>query len=116
MIDFAPGTASDLHRSLSLVFGTCCEGEMEITLGSGEKRIMRPGDVSINRAAMHMWRNTSDTKPARMLYFLLDVEPVIVKGKALQFDMGVLMDEYAKYTDGEGPDKVKLAVGDGVKV
>jgi quercetin dioxygenase-like cupin family protein len=105
MIDFAPGTESNLHRSLSLVIGTCCEGEMEFSLGSGEKRIMRPGDVSINRAAMHKWRNLSNEKSARMLYILLDVEPVIVNGKALDFDMGYLMKEYADYAENEGANK-----------
>lgn len=105
MIDFAPGTESNLHRSLSCVIGTCCEGEMEFSLGSGEKRIMRPGDVSINRAAMHKWRNLSNEKPARMLYILLDVEPVMVQGKALDFDMGYLMKEYADYAEGEGANK-----------
>lgn len=105
MIDFAPGTESDLHRSMSLVVGTCCEGEMEFSVGNGEKRIMRPGDVSVNRAVMHKWRNVSKDKPARMLYFMLDVEPVVVNGKALDFDMGVLADEYAKYAKGEGSNK-----------
>jgi len=102
MIDFAPGAGSELHRSLCLVVGTCCEGEMEFGLSSGEKRIMRPGDVSVNRAAMHKWRNVSKDKPARMLYFMLDVKPVIINGKALDFDMGPLADEYAKYNEGEG--------------
>ncbi|GAP88231.1 putative cupin domain-containing protein [Rosellinia necatrix] len=105
MIDFAPGVESNLHRSLSLVIGTVCEGTMEITLGSGEKRTMVPGDVSINRACMHKWRNPSETAPARMLYVLLDVAPVIVNGKALDFDMGYLMQEYADYEDGQGPKK-----------
>lgn len=102
MIDFAPGVESNLHRSLSLVIGTCCEGEMEFSLGSGEKRIMRPGDVSVNRAAMHKWRNVSQDKPSRMLYILLDVEPVLIKGKPLDFDMGYLLKEYAEYPEGEG--------------
>jgi len=78
---------------------------MEFALESGEKRIMRPGDVSVNRAAMHKWRNISTEKPARMLYFMLDVKPVIVNGKALDFDMGVLLDEYASYKEGEGTNK-----------
>jgi len=75
---------------------------MEFGLSSGEKRIMRPGDVSVNRAAMHKWRNISNEKPARMLYFMLDVKPVIINGKALDFDMGPLADEYAEYNEGEG--------------
>lgn len=105
MIDFAPGTESNMHRALCVGIGTVCEGEVELSLDSGEKRILRPGDVSINRGAMHRWRNTSGEKPARMLYVLLDVKPIIVNGKALEFDMGYLMKEYAEYSKGEGPNK-----------
>ncbi|KAI0547919.1 hypothetical protein F4679DRAFT_552566 [Xylaria curta] len=99
MIDFAPGVESEFHRSLCCVIGTVCEGELEFSLSGGEKRIMRPGDVSVNRAAMHKWRNLSPDKPARILYVLLDVKPVIVNGKALEIDVGRLINEYAEYTD-----------------
>lgn len=102
MIDFTPGCASNMHRALTLGIGTVCEGEIELTLGSGEKRILRPGDVSINRGAHHQWRNTSNEKPARMLFIMLDVKPIIVNGKALDFDMGPLLKEYAEYKEGEG--------------
>ncbi|EAA36365.1 hypothetical protein GE21DRAFT_2378 [Neurospora crassa] len=107
MIDFAPGCKSNMHRALCMGIGTVCEGEVELTLGSGEKRILRPGDVSINRGAMHQWRNTSDEKPARMLYTLLDIKPLIVNGKQLDFDMGYLMKEYAEYDEGEGDKKAE---------
>ncbi|KAF7960444.1 hypothetical protein EAE96_000125 [Botrytis aclada] len=105
MIDFVHGAASNLHRALTLGIGTVCEGEIELTIGKGETRILRPGDVSINRGAMHMWRNTSNEKSARMLFVMLDVKPVIVNGKALEFEMGELMKAYAEYADGEGPNK-----------
>ncbi|KAI3327609.1 hypothetical protein HD806DRAFT_549539 [Xylariaceae sp. AK1471] len=105
MIDFSPGGASDLHRALCLGIGTVCEGEIELTLGGGEKRTLRPGDVSINRGAMHKWRNVSSEKPARMLFVMLDVAPIVVNGKTLEFEMGKLMDEYAEYAEGEGPNK-----------
>ncbi|KAI5861111.1 cupin domain-containing protein [Durotheca rogersii] len=105
MIDFAPGTESNMHRALTLGIGTVCEGEVELSVDSGEKRVLRPGDVSINRGAMHRWRNTSSDKPARMIFTMLDVEPIIVNGKALEFDMGYLMKEYSEYADGEGPNK-----------
>lgn len=105
MIDFAPGTASNMHRALCLGIGTVCEGEIELSLGGGETRILHPGDVCINRGAMHRWRNTSQEKPARMLYTLLDVKPIIVNGKVLEFDMGILMKEYAEYKDNEGPNR-----------
>ncbi|KAI1426164.1 cupin domain-containing protein [Xylaria sp. FL1777] len=99
MIDFAPGTESNLHRALTLGIGTVCEGEIELTLSNdrSKNRVLRPGDVCINRCALHRWRNVSADKPARMLFVMLDVEPVVVKGKTLGFDMGDLMKEYAEY-------------------
>ncbi|KAI1771732.1 cupin domain-containing protein [Hypoxylon cercidicola] len=104
MIDFAPGTESNLHRALTMGIGTVCEGEIELTLSDdrSNNKILRPGDVCINRCAMHRWRNVSNEKPARMLFVMLDVEPVIVNGKALEFDMGYLMKEYAEYDEGPG--------------
>ncbi|KAI1113131.1 hypothetical protein F5Y14DRAFT_452360 [Nemania sp. NC0429] len=107
MVDFAPGTESTLHRALALSIGTVCEGAVELSLDSGEKRILQPGDVSVNRGAMHRWRNTSKEKPARMLFVMLDVKPIVVNGKTLEFEMGKLMDEYAKYKDGEGPESTQ---------
>jgi quercetin dioxygenase-like cupin family protein len=105
MIDFTPGAASGMHRALTLGIATVCEGEIELSLGSGESRILRPGDVSINRGAMHKWSNASKTKPARILFVMLDVKPIIVNGKALEFDVGDLMKEYADYAEDEGPNK-----------
>ena len=105
MIDFTPGAASQMHRALTLGIGTVCEGEIELSLGGGEKQVLVPGDVSINRGAMHKWRNTSNEKPARMLFIMLDVKPIIVNGKALEFEMGELMKAYAEYAEGEGPNK-----------
>lgn len=105
MIDFTPGAASEMHRALTLGIGTVCEGEVELSLGSGEKRVLRPGDVSVNRGTMHKWRNTSNEKPARVLFIMLDIKPLVVNGKTLEFEMGELMDEYAKYAEGEGPNK-----------
>ncbi|GAW23163.1 hypothetical protein ANO14919_127130 [Xylariales sp. No.14919] len=52
---------------------------------------------------MHRWRNMSNAKPARMLFTMLDVKPIIVNSKALEFDVGELMKKSAEYKDGEGP-------------
>ncbi|TGO35593.1 hypothetical protein BHYA_0153g00270 [Botrytis hyacinthi] len=47
LVDFAPGLDSPMHRDMSLDYGIVIECELEITLDSGESRIMRPGDVSV---------------------------------------------------------------------
>ncbi|KAM0794993.1 cupin domain-containing protein, partial [Usnea florida] len=74
-IDFAPGAVSVMHRSLCLAYGTVCEGEFEMALDGGETKVLRPGDVVVNRAGMHQWRNVTagGTKAGRMLFVILDV-------------------------------------------
>ena len=95
MIDFAPGVESPMHRAMSVDYGVVIEGEFELTLSSGESRIMKPGDVSVNRATMHKWRNCDDERSGRMLFILLDCKPFEVNGKMVQQDLGDLAGEYA---------------------
>ncbi|KAL9076768.1 MAG: hypothetical protein Q9161_000753 [Pseudevernia consocians] len=95
MIDFAPGVESPMHRAMSVDYGVVIEGEFELTLSSGESRIMKPGDVSVNRATMHKWRNCDDERSGRMLFILLDCKPFEVNGKMAQQDLGDLAGEYA---------------------
>jgi hypothetical protein len=92
MIDFAPNELTPLHRALSIDYGVVLEGEFELILESGEKRIMRQGDVSIQRATAHQWRNLTGGGylPGRMMWVLLGIEPAIVNGKQLEEFMGPL--------------------------
>lgn len=91
IVDSAPGAMSPMHRTMSLDYGVVLEGEFELILESGEKRVMRRGDTSIQRATNHAWRNMSETKWARMLYVLQESEPVVVAGRTLGEDYGVGM-------------------------
>ena len=93
-IDFAPGVESNLHRSICIAYGIVTHGVMELSLDGGDKRIMYPGDVSVNRSGMHRWRNASPTQPARMVYVLLDVTNARAAGKELVEDLGYLKREY----------------------
>ncbi|KAI0396106.1 NAD(P)-binding protein [Xylariaceae sp. FL0594] len=92
MIDFAPNELTPLHRALSIDYGVVMEGEFELILESGERKLMRQGDVCIQRATAHQWRNVTGggTLPGRMLWVLLGVEDVIVKEKKLEGFMGPL--------------------------
>ncbi|TVY83917.1 hypothetical protein LSUE1_G001016 [Lachnellula suecica] len=89
-IDFAPNELTPMHRALSIDYGVVLDGVFELILGSGEKRIMRQGDVTIQRATAHQWRNLTGggTLPGRMLWILLGVNDVIVNGKNLEGYMG----------------------------
>lgn len=89
MVDMRPGATSPMHRTVSLDYGVVLEGEIELILESGEKRIMKRGDISIQRGTNHAWRNLSDSSWARMLYILLPVEPIKIGDQTLGEDSDI---------------------------
>jgi quercetin dioxygenase-like cupin family protein len=91
IVDMSPGTTSPMHRTISLDYGVVLEGEVELILDSGEKRLMKRGDVSVQRSTNHAWRNTSDVEWVRMLYVLQESEPFTVNGETLVEDYGTGM-------------------------
>lgn len=94
LIDFAPGMVTPFHRAISVDYGVVIEGEFEMTLDSGEHRIMRPGDVAVNRACDHKWRNVSHDRSGRMLFVLLDAKPLTVNGERICENLGDLGNDY----------------------
>ncbi|RLL94109.1 hypothetical protein CFD26_103131 [Aspergillus turcosus] len=84
IVDFPPSSASPLHRTVSMDYGVVLEGEIEVELDSGEKRLLKRGDVVVQRATNHAWRNvTPDRGWARMLYVLTPCRPFEVEGLGL---------------------------------
>lgn len=83
MCDFSPSNDPQMHRTKSLDYGIVMEGEMELILDSGEVHLMKRGDVAVQRGTMHAWRNPSQTEWARMLFVLLDCQPLDIGGKQL---------------------------------
>ncbi|KAK0726818.1 hypothetical protein B0T26DRAFT_637358 [Lasiosphaeria miniovina] len=79
--DWAPGATLDLHRTETIDFGVVLQGAMELTLDSGEVRVLRVGDTIVQRGTLHSWRNPSDTVWARVIFFLLGTPPVRVDGE-----------------------------------
>ncbi|PKK43191.1 hypothetical protein CI102_14059 [Trichoderma harzianum] len=74
---FAPnpdGKEGFMHRSQTLDYVFIIDGELELTLDSGEKRIMKPGDVCVQRASQHSWKNLSKTEFARFGAVTLGIE------------------------------------------
>lgn len=90
MVDMPPGATSPMHRTVSLDYGIVIEGEVELILDSGEVRLMKRGDVSIQRGTMHAWRNTNPDGWARMLYVLLEAKELEIAGNKLGEDYGGL--------------------------
>ena len=69
-VDIPPGMTSAMHKTVSLDYGVVLEGHVELVLDSGDTQVMERGDICIQRATMHAWRNVSYTEWARMLYIL----------------------------------------------
>jgi quercetin dioxygenase-like cupin family protein len=87
-VDMPPGATSPMHRTVSLDYGVVLEGEVELVLDSGETRVMKRGDICVQRGTMHAWRNCSQTEWVRMLYVLQPCKPVVVDGNELGEDYG----------------------------
>jgi quercetin dioxygenase-like cupin family protein len=82
-IDMPPGTDSPMHRTVSLDIVIQIEGEVELTLENGDKRTVRPGDLTIQRSTLHAWCNTSPDKWSRMIGIMAECRPVEAGGKVL---------------------------------
>jgi hypothetical protein len=87
-VDFAPGHDCMMHRTQSVDYGIVVEGEIESVLDSGEVTLLKRGDVMVQRATMHAWRNPSETEWARMVFCLQDCKPLSIGGKRLGEDLG----------------------------
>ncbi|KAJ5819421.1 hypothetical protein N7474_005012 [Penicillium riverlandense] len=58
IVDLAPDEASPMHRTTSLDYGVVLEGEVLLVLedlDNGPRRLMKRGDVSVQRATNHAW-------------------------------------------------------------
>ncbi|KAJ5688534.1 Cupin 2 conserved barrel [Penicillium macrosclerotiorum] len=89
IVDFAPDNRCVVHRTQSLDYGIVLEGQVEMVLEDGDPVLMQRGDVAVQRATMHGWRNPSATEWARMVFVLQDCKPLTVGGAALKEDLGI---------------------------
>ena len=87
-VDFAPNYECMMHRTQSVDYGIVVEGQIESVLDSGEVQLMGRGDVMVQRATMHAWRNPSKTEWARMIFVLQDCKPLYIAGERFGEDLG----------------------------
>jgi quercetin dioxygenase-like cupin family protein len=78
----APGSRSPMHRTESLDYAICLEGECVMELDGGEAVTVRAGDVVIQRGTNHVWHNRSSAL-CRFAWILLDADPVEIAGQRL---------------------------------
>ncbi|KIW88813.1 uncharacterized protein Z519_10297 [Cladophialophora bantiana CBS 173.52] len=86
-VDMPPGSLSAMHRTISLDYGIVIEGEVELVLDSGETRCMKRGDVAIQRATKHAWKNASTDSWARLAFILQPSQVLEVGGEKLGEDL-----------------------------
>ncbi|KAK5686532.1 hypothetical protein LTS10_002652 [Elasticomyces elasticus] len=89
-VNFGPQNTTVMHRTQSLDYGVVMEGEMIMELDDGNETLLRRGDVAVQRATMHAWKNASKTEWARMLFVLQDCQSLSVEGQRLKEDLGVV--------------------------
>ena len=80
ILDLPPGYDSVMHRTVSVNFNVVLQGQLELTLNSGEKRLLGPGDSAIQRGVDHSWKNASSTEWARMAAAVIPAEPLQLAG------------------------------------
>ena len=86
IVDFGPGSGEKkpfMHRTISIDYGIVTEGEVTLTLDSGEAKVMKKGDIAIQRGTNHAWKNNSQIEWARVVFILLEAEPVEINGEKL---------------------------------
>lgn len=80
-----------MHRTVSLDYGVVLKGEVELILDNGDTRLLKRGDIAVQRGTIHVWKNVTpvievDGKKvgawARMLYVLLPCEPIRINENA----------------------------------
>ena len=62
------------HKTDTIDYAIVIEGEIYALMDEGEK-LMKTGDVLIQRGTSHAWSNRTD-KPARVAFILIDAKPV----------------------------------------
>lgn len=85
-IELAPGTVTAMHQTISIDHDVMLDGEIELILDSGEKRLLRKGDMIVQRGTMHAWRNTSETDWARFVAWVQPIEQLEVNGRKLELE------------------------------
>jgi quercetin dioxygenase-like cupin family protein len=75
-----------MHRTQSLDYSFVIEGTVELIL-EGCSRVMERGNICVQRATMHAWKNLSETDWARIAFVLIPCKKPVVGGKEIGENM-----------------------------
>lgn len=74
VMEFAPGTRSDMHRTETIDYIIMLSGQIDMEMDSSIATL-RPGDVMVQRGTNHAWVNNG-AEPARFIVVLIDAAPL----------------------------------------
>ncbi|KAK4501126.1 hypothetical protein PRZ48_006932 [Zasmidium cellare] len=57
LVDLAPHNARMMHQTKSLDYGIVIKGKVFMDLEDGTSTLLEPGDIAVQRATLHSWRN-----------------------------------------------------------
>ena len=72
--DYANARHAGFHKTSSIDYAIVLDGEIWALMDEGE-RLMKAGDVLVQRGTSHAWSNRTD-KPVRVAFVLIDARPV----------------------------------------
>jgi quercetin dioxygenase-like cupin family protein len=79
VIEYAPGVASRMHRTVTVDYAVVISGEIEMGLDDGVKVHLKAGDVLVQRGTIHDWINRGNV-PCVMAFVLTAAKPLEVGG------------------------------------
>lgn len=74
VMEFAPGIASQMHRTETIDYIAVLGGEIDMDMDDSTVKL-RAGDVMVQRGTHHAWVNRS-AAPARLAIVLIDAKPL----------------------------------------
>lgn len=84
VVDMLPGRQSPMHRSWSIDYGIVLSGELELELDDGTVERLGAGDIVVQRATLHLWRNPSADTVCRIVFILVESLPLEVNGTVVE--------------------------------
>lgn len=84
--EIGPGLMIPMHQTVTIDQIVVLDGELELLLDSGQSRLLRRGDMVVQRGTRHAWRNPSKTEWVRLFAVVQPIDPVVVNGKELQLE------------------------------
>ncbi len=74
VMEFAPGIASEMHRTETIDYIAVLDGEIDMDMDNSTVKL-KAGDIMVQRGTNHAWVNRGST-PARLAIVLLDAKPL----------------------------------------